>query len=146
MMFRILVSAAILAAPTSSAYADAGKTAYQRCSACHLPSRAGVPGAFPPLNREPARLAHTTAGRRYLVLAVTHGLSGAINTGGKTYRGVMPAQTLSDAQVAAVLNYLVAADAPKGKQPKEFTEPEVGKFRASGKSMSAAQVAQLRPK
>ena len=114
-----------------------GAAVYKRCAACHLPTRAGVPGAFPPLKGEISTFAETAEGRRYLVLVLTRGLNGPIKAEGKVYSGVMPAQSmLSDGEVAAVFNFLA--------QPKvEFTAEEVAQLRASGAGLSPAQVAEL---
>lgn len=114
-----------------------GATVYKRCAACHLPTRAGVPGAFPPLRADIRAFAGSPEGRRYLVLVLARGLGGPIKAEGKTYSGMMPAQSMLSAdEVAAVLN-LVA-------EPKvRFTAEEVVKLRASGATLSPAQVAQL---
>lgn len=146
MTFRLLLGAALAASTITPAFADSGATVYQRCAACHLPSRAGVPGAFPPLTQEPARLAQSQAGRRYLVLAISRGLMGAVTSGTATYRGVMPAQGLTDSQAADVLNFLISSAPTSGKKPAPFSAAEVKNVRASGSNLSAAQVTQLRPK
>lgn len=117
-----------------------GATVYKRCAACHLPTRAGVPGAFPPLRGDVSVFAETTEGRRYLVLVLARGLGGPIKAEGKVYSGMMPAQSMLSAdEVAAVLNFLA--------QPKiEFTAEEVTQLRASGAGWSPAQVAELNAK
>lgn len=142
MMTRIFIALAIVATPLA-AHAGSGASVYQRCAACHLPSRAGVPGAFPALTQEPARLAGSKEGRRYLILAVANGVAGPISSAGRAYRGVMPAQALSDADIADVLNFLIASGA---KKPAAFTAAEVKSVRAAAKSVPAAQVGRLRPK
>lgn len=138
----VAMLALTLAAP---AHAEGdGATLYKRCAACHLPSGAGLPGAFPPLAADFRSLVTKAAGRRYVILAVTKGLSGAIDIEGKTYRGNMPAQsTMDDAAVAAVLNHVATDIAKAGAGFKPFTSAEVAVARASGASLTAAEVGAL---
>ena len=83
--------------------------AYQACAACHLPNAAGVPGAFPPLGENIVAFASSEAGRAYLAVTLRKGIIGAIDVGGQTYRGAMPAQypLLDDEKAAATLNYIL---------------------------------------
>ena len=73
------------------------------CAACHQASGEGLPGVFPPLkgnaavnDADPTKHIHT----------ILHGLQGA-NVGGIVYPSPMPpfATTLSDADIAAIINY-----------------------------------------
>ena len=90
------------------------------------------------------RLAASDAGRRYLALVVTRGISGPIKVGGKPYAGVMPAQaTLDDASVAAVLNHVGTEIAKTGPAFKPFAEAEVAALRAGGARLSAQDVGKL---
>lgn len=147
MIFRFLSVTALIAVSAGPvAAADPGQAIYQRCAACHLSSRAGVPGSFPALNQEPAKLAQSAQGRRYMILGVSRGLAGPINSDGKAFRGTMPAQALTDAQIADVLNYLVNSAMPVGKKPAAFTAAEVNTVRAAAGNLTATQVAQQRPK
>lgn len=140
-----LLAAATLLMPSALAQSAAdGATVYKRCAACHLPTGAGVPGAFPPLAADVRTLAAKPEGRRYLVLVVTKGLAGPITVDGKAYRGVMPAQAgLSDAQVAAVLNHVLANSA-KGGKARPFSAAEVATLKASGSGLTAAAVGKLK--
>ena len=80
-----------------------------RCAVCHGPKAAGVPGYFPSLHEQIADFAKTQAGRDYLVMVVTTGLAGQLEIAGVKYNNVMPAQSgLSEADIAAVLNYLAS--------------------------------------
>ena len=135
----IVAAAALLAAPALAG--PDGAAIYKRCAACHLPNGAGVPGAYPPLGSDFAKLAASPAGRRYLVLAVLKGVSGSITVAGKPYSGVMPAQGLDDASAAAVLNHVAAQVAKTNAKP--FTAAEVATVRASSAGMNSAAVGKL---
>lgn len=137
-----LVPVALVLASTAHAAPD-GASVYTRCAACHTKTGAGVPGAYPPLATDFRALATKPAGRRYLVLAVTRGLSGPITVDGKAFCGVMPAQTLDDVAVSAVLNHVGTQIAKTGPAFKPFTGKEVATHRASGATMSGADVARL---
>lgn len=121
-----------------------GAAVYGRCAACHTKTGAGVPGVFPPLGEDFRVMASSDAGRRYLALVITRGISGPIKVGGKPYAGVMPAQaTLDDASVAAVLNHVGTEIAKTGPAFKPFAETEIAVLRASGTSLSAQDVGKL---
>jgi mono/diheme cytochrome c family protein len=134
---------AIFSAVTPSrldAQAQTGAALFTRCAACHLASRAGVPGAFPPLRGNVTSLAASGAGRRYLALSVIRGLSGPIMVAGRTYRGTMPAQgALNDAQVALVLNHLLAESTAR-----PFSANEVSGYRAGGATLTSSEIARMR--
>jgi mono/diheme cytochrome c family protein len=121
-----------------------GAAIYAKCAACHTRTGAGVPAVFPPLGEDFRVLAASEAGRRYLTLVVTRGVSGPIKVGGKPYAGVMPAQaTLDDASVAAVLNHVGTEIAKTGPEFKPFAETEVASLRAGGAALSAQDVGKL---
>lgn len=121
-----------------------GAAVYARCAACHTKTGAGVPGVFPPLGPDVRTMATTEAGRRYLTLAITRGMSGPIKVEGKPYAGVMPAQGgLDDASVAAVLNHVGTVIVKSGPDFKPFEEAEIAAFRASGTALSAQDVGKL---
>lgn len=137
-----VLAVVLLAAPVAAQTAD-GAAIYKRCAACHLATGAGVPGAFPPLRSDITALAAKPDGRRYLVLVVTKGVSGPITVEGKPYRGVMPAQAgLNDAQIAAVLNHVLATSA-KGGTAKPFTAAEVAQVKTGAAGMTPAAIGKL---
>ena len=148
-----LAAALTLAAGTAVAFAAAalpvhaapdGAALYAKCAACHTKTGAGVPGAFPPLGPDVRVMATIEAGRRYLALVVTRGISGPIKVAGKPYGGVMPAQgTLDDASVAAVLNHVGTEIVKTGPDFKPFEEAEIAAFRAGGATLSAQDVGKL---
>jgi mono/diheme cytochrome c family protein len=144
-LFLLPLVALLAAAPAQSA--PDGAKIYQRCAACHLATGKGVPGAFPPLQSDVRALAGKPEGRRYLVLAVARGLAGPLTVEGKTYRGMMPAQSgLDDESVAAVLTHVTGTIAGGGNGVKPFTAAEVKAARESGATLDAAAVARLQPK
>jgi mono/diheme cytochrome c family protein len=136
--------AATLAAATPAAPAPNGGALYARCAACHTATGNGIPGAYPPLGIDFRKLAAKPGGRRFLVLSLTRGLSGAITIEGKPYRGTMPAQTgMDDAALAAVLNHVGTAIAKTGPAFRPFTATEVAKARVSGAKLGGVDVAKL---
>ena len=81
----------------------------QHCAACHQPTGAGIPGAFPPIAGHVGEL--VAADRTYPAKLVLFGMMGAIEVQGTTYNGLMPGlgPVLSDAQVAGILNHVMVA-------------------------------------
>jgi mono/diheme cytochrome c family protein len=139
----LLLSAAGLQAqdkPTPEAL-ERGKAVYMKsCVACHMPTGQGLAPVFPPLDgSEWLQLDNTV-----LAKIVLRGLQGPIKVKGQDFNGVMAplADTLKDAEIADVLNYVRATwgkggpladealiksarDASKGqKQP--YTAAELG--------------------
>ncbi|MBN8838677.1 MAG: cytochrome c [Sphingomonadales bacterium] len=147
MRFSLMLAAASIAAATPAPGAT-GQQIFSRCAACHLPTGAGVPGAYPPLRGDVRALARKADGRRYLVHVVIRGLSGPITVEGKPYRGTMPMQGgLDDEAVAAVLTYLTGTLATgSGPAPTPFTAAEVKRVREGAAAMSGADVARSQPR
>jgi mono/diheme cytochrome c family protein len=83
------------------------------CMGCHGPTAQGVPGKVPPLASSLALFMRSAEGRNYLLR-----VPGAANS------------VLSDAQLAAVLNWLaVSYGAPGEAPPVPFTVAEVTQVR-----------------
>jgi cytochrome c553 len=110
LLAAVLIAAAVFAHPVA---AGPEQDYVLYCMGCHGPSAQGVPGRIPPLAGALARFMRTGAGRNYVLR-----VPGAANS------------ALSDAQLAAVLNWLVeryrAADDP---QSQPFTANEVAAVR-----------------
>lgn len=139
----LVAASLVLRAPAQAAAQPDGAATYKRCAACHLPTGAGVPGAFPPLKANVRDLAQSPDGRRYLALAVLKGVSGPLSVEGKTYRGVMPAQgDLDDASIAAVLTHVVTTVAAGKAKP--FTAAEIAAARKSAATLNASAVGKLK--
>ena len=83
-----------------------GKGVYDKvCVACHQPTGQGIPGAFPPL----AKSDYLNKDANRAIKGVVKGLSGAITVNGKKFNGAMPAQALSDQQIADAFTYVYAS-------------------------------------
>ena len=80
-----------------------GKSVYtQYCLTCHQADGLGVDGMNPPL----AKTDYVLGDKTRLTKVLLNGLQG-VEIGGEQYHGVMPAQeSLTDAQIAAVLTYV----------------------------------------
>jgi nitrite reductase (NO-forming) len=101
----------------------AGKTIYSTsCFACHQPNGEGLPNAFPPL----AKSDWLNKDFNAAIDIVIKGKMGEITVNGKKYNGAMPAQSLSDEQVANVLSYIYSQ---WGNSNKEITPDMVAKRR-----------------
>jgi mono/diheme cytochrome c family protein len=85
---------------------DKGKAVYTKtCIACHQATGAGIPGAFPPL----AKSDYLNADVNRAIKQVIKGSNAPITVNGKKYTTAMPAQALSDQQIADVLTYVYAS-------------------------------------
>lgn len=117
------------------------------CSACHQATGAGLKRAVPPLSGNVPSLLSRPGGRSYLISAVLFGLSGEVTAAGERYDGVMPSwHHLSDAQLAAVLNFIATNWGNLEALPAgvvAFTPLEVSMARAQ--VMTSREVAQSRP-
>ncbi len=80
-----------------------GKTIYSKtCFACHQAAGEGLANAFPPL----AKSDYLNADVGRAIDFIIHGKSGEITVNGVKYDGIMPAQAMSDEDVANVLSYV----------------------------------------
>jgi mono/diheme cytochrome c family protein len=85
--------------------ADKGKDIYSKtCIACHQANGQGIPGAFPPL----AKSDYLNKDVNRAIKGVVKGLTGPITVNGKKYNSAMPAQALSDQQIADAMTYVYA--------------------------------------
>jgi mono/diheme cytochrome c family protein len=118
-----------VATAASAASAKTGAQLYKRCSACHLATGQGVPGAYPAIAGRLQPLASSEAGREYLVLVLKAGLMGPLTVDGVAYSSMMPGQAaaLKTDGMAKVLNYVMEElNGLKGQDGwTPFTEEEV---------------------
>lgn len=113
-----------------------GKSVFQQsCATCHGADGRGQPGYFPPLAGNP----DLSKDNIFPVLVVLNGISGPIKVEGGSYNGSMPAfDHLSDAEIAAVVNFIRDAWGNKAKtpQPKAITAEMVAEERSHALSPS----------
>lgn len=132
------------AAPSAVAAdtADGADVFGRQCSACHQAEGQGIPGTFPPL----AANADLFIDPLYPVYVVLNGLEGAIRVEGNSYAGVMPPfDHLSDAQVAAVVNYVRKSWGNGRLQPAGFAKIDGAAVKsARAKTMTPQAVLQFR--
>jgi mono/diheme cytochrome c family protein len=134
---RVMLAAAIALALGGTACASGEAVFAANCAVCHQSDGQGVQGIYPALADTVGRYVEASAGRAYLVHVVAFGMTGAIESRGTAYNGFMqPWTQLSDAQIAAVLNYILsgfnAKILPAGFKP--YTAAEVKGLRAASKS------------
>jgi mono/diheme cytochrome c family protein len=104
-----------------------GAALYQAtCAACHQPTGAGVPGAFPPLISSPWLLDDPETPIRIVLL----GVQGKLQVAGHTYDGAMPpfGKQLNDGEIARILTHARSA---WGNQAAAIPEADVRRVRAS---------------
>jgi mono/diheme cytochrome c family protein len=73
------------------------------CVRCHLPTGKGVSGVYPPLAQSDWLVDKVDKS----IASLKYGLKGEIKVNGETYNNVMPAQGLSDEEIADVMNYIM---------------------------------------
>lgn len=144
-----MIAGAVSSIP-AKAEDDPGAVHFKRCAACHLPTGAGVPGAFPPLRGQILTLAGNEDGRTYLSFVVKKGLGGAIEVDGVTYRGMMApvVGTLKPDQLADLLNYVVGTIATEGAEADftPFTGEEISSHLDAAKTYNQRSIVELRTK
>lgn len=137
------------AAIAPAAALASGATNYAaRCSMCHQPSGAGLPGQFPRLAGRAAQIASSPDGRAYLAKVLLFGLYGPIRVDDTPITGLMPpVGTMTDQDIADLLNHVVALSKVGKPTPtvttRAYTAAEVAKVRAQG-ILTSAGVATLR--
>lgn len=147
LMRALLGGAAILAASSAGAAAPGGSEVFAgHCAVCHGAKAEGIPGTFPPLAGQIRAFAQMPAGRDYLVMAVSSGLIGSVAVAGGNYQGAMPPQNmLSEAEVAAVLNFLAAGMGKAKSGAAAFDAAEVTAVRARHAGVTGVAALALRP-
>ncbi len=143
-----LLVLALAAAPVSGrVYAQMPGAFRQRCSVCHQPSGAGIPGVYPPLAATVGNYVRIPEGRNYLVHVLVFGMNGPIVSDGTSYNGYMPsASDFSDEDLAAAINYvLVKLNARLVS--RDFKPIAAAEFQAArGAQLSPADVLREREK
>ncbi|MBU2979610.1 cytochrome c [Alteromonas sp. C1M14] len=128
---RCAVAGILVFSSLVKAEGQTGEQVFTTCSACHLATGAGIPGAFPPLTKLPDLYAKE-GGKDYLISVVLQGLSGPIQSQGTGYNGFMQAfgSSLTDTEIAAVLAYVLTEIASPGlQQGSQITASDVSQIR-----------------
>lgn len=95
-----------LAFQAHSQQIEKGKAVFAKtCVACHQATGAGIPNVFPPL----AKSDYLNKDVNRAIKQVIKGSSGAITVNGKVYNTPMPAQAISDQEIADVLTYVYSS-------------------------------------
>jgi mono/diheme cytochrome c family protein len=113
MMRAAALAIALLAAPAAAE--DPHVLYMLHCQGCHLPDGSGAPGAVPALRGSVARFLTVPGGREFLVR-----VPGSANA------------PLSDAELAAVLNWIVREFGPEGISAgaRPYDAAEVARYRS----------------
>jgi mono/diheme cytochrome c family protein len=131
--------AVLLYVPAADAASNAVYDA--TCALCHQNGGVGLKGQFPRLAGRVDRMAVDPQARAYLIETVLFGISGRIEVDGAPIVGVMPSfASLSDDELASVLNYLIRLGGSGSKKVKSITPSEIRSGRA-GPHRSTTQVA-----
>jgi len=101
------IAVLMLAASGPLRAADGGKLYETHCVACHQPDGNGAEGLAPPLAGVLAKRAQSASGREYLAQVLVSGMIGTITSRGIKYNGNMPAATLSDEELSAVMGFVL---------------------------------------
>ncbi len=138
-----IIAASLVTATACAQAADTGKALYQRCAVCHQLDGNGIPGVFPPLKNRLALIVASKEGRDYVTMVLTEGLVANISIDGVSYVGAMPAQDLSDAEVARVVQY-IATDFGRATAKQVLSAAEVAAIRARFAGDRAVPAKELR--
>lgn len=106
----------------AAAQPDGASIFASSCSSCHQSDGQGLSGAFPPLAGVVPRIALAENGRVTLIHIVLFGMQGEITIDGAAYNGSMPSwgSSLSDAEIAAVINHELTAWDNAAMLPEDF--------------------------
>ncbi|MFM7783679.1 MAG: c-type cytochrome [Gammaproteobacteria bacterium] len=135
-----LLLAAVLGCGNPALAADGAAVFRQHCLMCHQSGGAGLSGQFPRLAGRVAAIAAVPEARPYLVQVLSYGMSGSITVDGQALIGMMPGfAQIPDADLAALLDYLVSLGKAPRKAPAPFSAEEV-KAARTGAALSATEV------
>ncbi|WP_027209957.1 c-type cytochrome [Burkholderia sp. WSM2232] len=134
-----LALAAAAQVPAQTVHYPGGKSTFDgKCAVCHQAGGKGMDGLAPPLVEYPGRYAGANDGRAQLGHTVLYGMFGPIKVKDKTYNFKMPSfATLSDAEIADVLNYVVFDLNAEHGGARPFDAAEIHALRANPLDASA---------
>jgi len=114
------------------------------CALCHQTAGAGLKGQFPRLAGRVDRMASDPEARAFVIHTVLHGLAGRIEVDQTSINGVMPSfETLSNKDLASVLNYLISLGGTAARKVKPIAPSEIAAARSQPR-LSSAQVHEQR--
>jgi mono/diheme cytochrome c family protein len=137
MAMSLMTTAQLTSAQT--VHFPGGKSTFDgKCAVCHQAGGKGMDGLAPPLVEYPGKYADTKDGRTQLGDTVLYGMFGPIKVKEKNYNFKMPSfATLSDAEIADVLNYVVFDLNAQHGNAKPFDAAEIHALRANTLDASA---------
>jgi mono/diheme cytochrome c family protein len=92
-----------------------GESIYvSNCSSCHMQDGKGISGVFPPVANSDYFIADT----KRAIRQIKNGAKGEMKVNGIIYTTEMPAQSLTENQIADVMNYMRNSWGGKGKMIK----------------------------
>ena len=128
--FWAAVTALTLSLAGSAPAAQSNSVYDSTCALCHQKGGAGLPGQFPRLAGRAAEIALRPGGSRYLIEVVLFGMTGKVTVDGTPIVGVMPSfTTLSDEQIASVLDYVTRLGGKQTRRPPLITAEAVANVR-----------------
>jgi mono/diheme cytochrome c family protein len=134
---RVAVAAAVLnglaAVSLDAQKPKTGAEVYATCTACHMATGQGLPGAFPPLAGS-----EWVTGRAEIPIAIVlHGMQGEVTVKGAKYNSVMTpwGTTFNDQEIANVVTYIRSQ---WGNKAPAVTAADVAKVRAATKARKQA--------
>ena len=136
---RIFAAVLVGSFPGIARAADAEQTARgekiyaEKCALCHQPGGQGAPPVYPPL----AKSDWLKGDRVRTIKVLCEGLAGPVTVLQTGYNNVMPAQILDDAEVAAVLTFVMNS---WGNEARAFTAKEVAAGRAESQFKTYAEL------
>nr|WP_244158646.1 cytochrome c [Caballeronia fortuita] len=133
-MTALVVGAMVFAtgASAQTVHYPGGKSTFDgKCAVCHQAGGKGMDGLAPPLVEYPGKYASSSDGRAQLGHTVMYGMFGPIKVKEKSYNFKMPSfASLSDEEIADVLNYVVFDLNAQHGSAKPFDASEVKAWRA----------------
>jgi mono/diheme cytochrome c family protein len=137
--FALTVATLARCAIAQTVHFPEGRTTFDtKCAVCHQAGGKGMDGLAPPLVEYPGKYAESKVGRAQLGHTVLYGMFGPIKVRDKTYNFKMPSfTTLSDAEIAEVLNYVVFDLNAQHGAAKPFDAAEIHTLRGNALDASA---------
>jgi len=140
----VMLAGLIAAAAFHEAPAASNPVYDSTCALCHQTAGAGLKGQFPRLAGRVDRMAADPEARAFVIHTVLHGLAGEIEVDQTSIKGVMPSfETLSDKDLASVLNYLISLGGTAARKVKPIAPSEIAAVRSRPR-LSSAQVHEQR--